>query len=389
MPYAVINEYHFHLILLSFFIILFASYTALSLSKKISISKGWYHKLWVFCCAIVMGVGIWSMHFIAMLAYPLPQSISFQFQTVLVSILLALIGSVVGYFITFLSHLKVAHLIIGGIFMGLAISGMHYTGLTAPTDMKISYLSIPFTLSIVIAIGVSITALYLCRYHYQRFMINSIFMGVAITSMHYIGMVATEITYCNLDYPNSPMYDVTMGPSLLAMYVAFGAVILFSISLISSLKHDRLHEEQIGLKASMMDSNPDCILLFNHRGWTIDLNPIAETTFGYSRKEALNRTLFDFLFPFDQDGQAAASMYRLLIRQDITLIGKRFETIAFRSDRTSFPAEMWITSKPFEGKFIFAAYIRDLSAAKNSEAPDKQPAYYDVLTARPTRNFTS
>lgn len=379
------DSYNIYLMFLSFIIALLASFTALNLARKISSSDGWYQKLWILCSSFVMGVGIWSMHFIAMLAYPLQKGVTYQIHTVIFSILVAILGALVGFSISFRAQLKTPRLLIGGTFMGLAISGMHYIGMAALQDVDIRYQPLPFALSIIIAIVASITALYLSFNRNQSIVVSGLLMGAAITGMHYTGMSAAVMSYPTAIHHASD-HTTEIDFVVMAIYVAFGTIVIFAISLISSLSADRRLAEQIALKASILESAIDCIMMFNSRGWIIEFNPAAEALFGYDRKDALGRTLFDFLFPFDKDGRGAASLYQLLKAKDESIIGKRIEMKAYRSDRSEFPVEITITGTQHEEKHIYTAYLRDLTEKKKSEQMIHQLAYFDLLTGLPNRN---
>jgi diguanylate cyclase len=366
MHHAAANHYNMYLVFLSFIIALLASYTSLNLARKISASYGWYQKLWIVCSSVAMGIGIWSMHFIAMLAFPLPDGVTYQLQALIISMVFAIIGTIIGFIVTFRSMLKIARIVFGGIFMGFAVSGMHYIEMSAINQVKIRYLPLPFTLSIITAVFASIIALHIASNRNQRFMLNGLIIGAAIMCMHYTGMSAAVVTYPET-LPMPSTQATNMDYFDLAMYVAFGTIVILASSLTSSLISEQRLSEQLQLKASVLDSSLDSIMMFNHRGWIIEFNPAAEATFGYSRKEALCRTLFDFLFLFDQDGQGAAALFRLLARKDDSVIGKRVEMMAYRSDRTEFLAEVTITGTQVAGKQFYIIYLCDLTKKKKSE----------------------
>ncbi len=128
------------------------------------------------------------------------------------------------------------------------------------------------------------------------------------------------------------------------------------------------------LKASIVESAIDCIMMFNSSGRIIEFNPAAEAMFGYERKEALRLTLIDFLF--EKDGQETTFLNLLFTAKDETIIGKRIELKAFRSDGSLFPAEITITSTPYKGKHVYTAYLRDLTEKKKSEEMIQQSSLF-------------
>ena len=94
----IIGEYNFALVLLSYFIATFASYTALDLAMRIGEDQGNSKKFWLGGCAFSMGGGIWSMHFTGMLAFKLPISITYDLNLTLGSLLIAVFSSGFAFF---------------------------------------------------------------------------------------------------------------------------------------------------------------------------------------------------------------------------------------------------------------------------------------------------
>lgn len=128
---------HFHgsyslpLVLLSFIIATFASYTALDLAERIRNGSGVKRFLWLIG-AITMGIGIWSMHFIGMLAYTFSVPVYYHVGTVLLSVILAVGASAIALSVVGLRGEKHSFVLFaGGVCMAAAISGMHYVGMAA------------------------------------------------------------------------------------------------------------------------------------------------------------------------------------------------------------------------------------------------------------------
>lgn len=365
MHLADTHRYGLYLVLMAFVIMILASYTSLNLTRRIVASSAWAQKLWITCSAITLGVGIWSMHYIAMLACPLPIEISYDSTTLFTSMAIAVIGSVIGFFVTYYAKLAIPKFLLGGMFMGLSISGMHFIGMGALHQVEIRYFPIPFILTIFIAILASILTLYRSASSNRSLLSSALVISIALTGMHYTGMFAAQMTY-----PDISMLSNNQGANVdvfeLANLVAFSTVIFLSICMICSLKIDQKLAEQFALKATLLDTSIDCIMMFNSRGWIIECNPAAAAAFGYTRKQALSLTMFDFLFPFDRNGEAAALLFQQLTRQDATLIGKRVEMPAYRADRSEFTAEITITGFQFEGKQVFAVTIRNLTEQRQT-----------------------
>ncbi|MDD9267461.1 MHYT domain-containing protein [Paenibacillus sp. GCM10023248] len=367
MQHALANHYTMYLVMLAFVIIWLASYTCLSLSHRIAISKGWQQKLWIACSAMTIGSGAWSMHFIAMLAQYHPDRLVYNVQTILASLAVVAAGSLIGFFIAFLTGPGVPSILIGGVFMGLSVSSMHYIGLSAINAVEVRFSPVLFILSVLLAVAASIAVLKMSVARSPKILIRGFLISVTITGMHYLGTLSASAAL-PLNHTEYGENASQLNAFVLAMLIAFGTIIFLSLIIIYSLRIDQRLADHSSLKALLLDTSIDSILMINSRGWIIEFNPAAAATFGYSRKQALSMTMLDFLYPFDQNGEAAASLYRQLARQDAALLGKRVHMKAYRSDRSAFPAEVTITKIPYAGNMIFAATVRDLTEGKHEFA---------------------
>lgn len=197
------GTYDLFLVGLSAIIAIVASYAALGLAGLVTVTRGTERNVWLTLGAISMGMGIWSMHFIAMLAYSLPITVNYNFAIVLVSLVAAILASGQALFIVSRPTMSTPTLLAGSASMGIAIAAMHYIGMAAlqmPADVH--YDPIIFTLSVVIAIVVSLVALLLAfKFRTETGsvanklkIISAVVMGVAVLTMHYTGMAAARIT---------------------------------------------------------------------------------------------------------------------------------------------------------------------------------------------------
>src|SRR5580693_1771869 len=126
------SSYNAWLVGLSLAVAVLVSYTALRLAARVATSEGHGSRVWVAVGAIAMGVGIWSMHFVGMLAFSLPISLSYNVPTTLASLAVAVLTS--GFALTITSgrrRLTMSRLIGSAVAMGAGIAGMHYMGMAA------------------------------------------------------------------------------------------------------------------------------------------------------------------------------------------------------------------------------------------------------------------
>jgi PAS domain S-box-containing protein len=192
---TVIGTYDPYLVALSISVACLASYTALDLGSRIRGSRGRARLAWIATAATAMGGGIWSMHFIGMLAFVMPIPVSYDFGLTLLSLVAAIGVTGFGFFVIGTRRATALEFVCSGIFMGIGIIAMHYTGMVAmrmPADIR--YDPVLVALSVLIAIGASIAALWLAfrttTARISQEFLAAVIMGFAISGMHYTGMAA-------------------------------------------------------------------------------------------------------------------------------------------------------------------------------------------------------
>src|SRR5258708_22676410 len=139
----VIGTYDPSLAALSCAVACLASYSALGLGGRIRVSQRWARLAWLATAAIAMGGGIWSMHFIAMLAFFMPMPVSYDFGLTLLSLVVAIGVTAVGFFMIAARQATALRFVLSGIFMGIRIVSMHYTVMAeTPYPVVLPYLAL-------------------------------------------------------------------------------------------------------------------------------------------------------------------------------------------------------------------------------------------------------
>ncbi|MGB9402832.1 MAG: MHYT domain-containing protein, partial [Candidatus Acidiferrales bacterium] len=128
---AMVGSYGYRLVALSVLISVLASYAALDLAGRVTSSQGRARSLWLGGGAVAMGIGIWSMHYVGMLAFHLPVAVLYDWPTVLLSLLTAVFASAIALFVVSRKRMGLFRALVGSVFMGGAIAGMHYIGMAA------------------------------------------------------------------------------------------------------------------------------------------------------------------------------------------------------------------------------------------------------------------
>ncbi|MBX3437755.1 MAG: PAS domain S-box protein, partial [Planctomycetaceae bacterium] len=152
---------------------------------------------------------------------------------------------------------------------------------------------------------------------------------------------------------------------LLAMMATAGAQIG---QYLRQSRSRRALREQVSRKAAILESALDCIVTMDHQGRIVDFNPAAEKTFGYRRAEVIGQPLAEMIIPPRLREQHNSGLQRYLRTGVSSIINRRTELSAMRSDGTEFPAELAVVpTRPEDGPPFFAAYLRDLSEWKHAE----------------------
>jgi two-component system, sensor histidine kinase and response regulator len=195
---ALAGSFDYRLVALSVLIAMLASYAALDLGGRVTASRGRLRFIWLLGGSAAMGTGIWSMHYIGMLAYSLPVPIFYYWPAVLLSLLAAILASAVALFVVSRNRMGPLHIGIGGLLMGAGIAAMHYIGMDAMRlPAMCEYSGRLVALSVVLAVVISLVALWL-TFHLRaetqsmglRKLGSALLMGSAIPVMHYTGMAA-------------------------------------------------------------------------------------------------------------------------------------------------------------------------------------------------------
>src|SRR6202163_542782 len=235
----VTGTYNSHLVALSILVAAFASYTALDLGGRVAAIRGVAPRVWLVAAAIAMGGGIWSMHFIAMLAFNIPIPMSYGIGLTALSLVVAIFVTGAGFYFINRQSAPPLPLVFSGIFMGLGIAAMHYIGMAAMREhAELSYDFLFVALSLVIAIGASMAALWLAFRTTdlgQRF-VAAVVMGVAISGMHYTAMRGTVFT------AHGPFHEAQGNASQTTLALAVAGitfVILASASIVSQSERNR------------------------------------------------------------------------------------------------------------------------------------------------------
>ena len=363
--------FDYRLVSLSVLIAILASYAALEMAGRIAAARSAVRFAWLFGGASAMGIGIWSMHYIGMLAFTLPIPVFYDWPMVLLSLLAAILASGIALFIVSRPHMGPVAALIGSVIMGAGISAMHYIGMEAMRLAAMCHYSTPLVvLSVVLAIVISLVAIWL-TFHVRSDVLgpwrpklaSAIVMGAAIPVMHYTGMAAAGFMLTG----EAP--DLSHAVSVSALGIAGIAIVTFMVlglALLTSVVDRRFSalessEERLRL---IINTALDAVVTMNAEGIITNWNGEAERTFGWAPSEAVGRRLADLIVPHRYREEQESGIRRFLATGKWPLAGKRIEITALRRDGSEFPVEAAISPVNFGGQWIFNGFIRDITERK-------------------------
>src|SRR5258705_8290012 len=179
-----------------------AAYAALDLAARVTAATGWTRAIWLLGGAAAMGIGIWSMASMRMLAFVLPLSVASPWPPVLLSLVAAILASVIALHVVSRQRMHPARALAGSVLMGAGIAGMHYIGMDAMRLPAVTQFN-PFlvVLSVVLAVLLSLGALSMVfQFRHETKGIGweklaaAAFLGAPIPAVHYTGMTAASFT---------------------------------------------------------------------------------------------------------------------------------------------------------------------------------------------------
>lgn len=248
---------------LSIIIAVLASYAALDLASRVRVSSGWLRRFWLSAAAMTLGGGIWSMHFVAMLAFNMPgMTVSYDPGLTLASLFLAILCTGIGFGVMdrWRGRLPLG---VAGLLMGLGVVAMHYVGMAAmKMHADLHYDRGWMLLSVLIAIGAAVAALWLASREQgiRKRLAAALLMGMAISGMHYAGMRAAIFTMRPDADPLLSLSSVSQ--SGLAAWVSALTLLILLLALCASTIDRRLstgsrREARIALRLRLADVTRD------------------------------------------------------------------------------------------------------------------------------------
>jgi PAS domain S-box-containing protein len=296
----IVGYYDYRLVALSIIIAILASYTALDLAIHVTAARGRNRLVWLTCGSAGMGLGIWSMHYVGMLAFRLPIPVTYHLPTVLLSFLMGILWSWFALLVVTRRQVQLRRLLISSAFQGGGIAVLHYTAMASMRLQAICHYS-PWivTLSVIIAIASASLSLWLAFVFREgrhgrklKKAASALSMGAAISAMHYTGMAAVRYQWST----TPPDLALTVNISVLGITgIAAVSVMVMIASAVTGLV-DKL-QKQSALLDELFEQMPQAVALLNRQGRVVRINREFVRLFGYSMQESTGRLLSELIVP--------------------------------------------------------------------------------------------
>lgn len=376
-PLLLAGSYSPGLVLLSVLIAVFASAMAIQITvQAISVQKKNLRLLMLGSGSIALGGGVWSMHFIGMLAFSLCTDVSYQSGLTFLSMLPSIAASWVALDLISKKRLRLPQLLSGGLLVGAGIGTMHYSGMAAmQMSVALRYDLATFLLSILVAVGLAMLAIWI-RFGLKRLqlaphwltLLSSLVMGSAISGMHYTGMAAARFVPPAGFRPELAASEM---PLVLSMAISFTTLVICSLVVAINLLL-KYREASTQAKANesrlsaMMDTAVDGIVTINAQGLILSMNKAAEHIFGWQQTELFGKNV-NILTPEGIRGEHDSYLENYLHSGNAKMIGVGRDVEAVHKNGKLLPVRLAIGHVRLPDEDVFVAFITDLSVRRQME----------------------
>ncbi|PUA98061.1 PAS domain S-box-containing protein [Acidovorax sp. 107] len=327
--------------------------------------------------AMALGGGIWSMHFIGMLAFAVCARGQFDVWTTVLSMVPSVGASWVALGLLMRREISRTALVAGGVCVGAGIGAMHYIGMAASQWAAVMrYDPRGFAASVLVAVLLAIVALWV-RFGLERWVrwrarwLNAAagtVMGLAIAGMHYTGMAALRFT----DAPDELELLAAAGGTPLALAVAAVAsgIGLLVIAINAGLRYRQMYlqmrQSESRLRA-IADTAVDGMVMIDARGRVQSFNAAAERILGWRPDEVVGQSV-SMLMPEPDRSRHDTYLQRYLQGQGSGVVGANSrEVLALRPDGSTVPIRISVGRVPLDGDPVFVGFISDLTQRRAME----------------------
>lgn len=334
---------------------------------------------WLAVAATLFGSGIWSLHFVAMLAFTPGAGFGYRISATILSSVVAIVGTMPAFIVWRFSRNRALGVGVGGGLMGLAVSGMHYIGVASVQFAGwFSYNSQTVLTSV--AIGVTFAILGLARFDaktscWRRFEIAAWF-ALSICGLHFTAMTALTLEVGT----STNLAGAVLASGSLAIAVGSVALAILTVSMAATVMEQHLCQRAV-LELHRMRALGDVAqeaLIVCRDGGILQVNAACGRMFGVSTRQLVGQRVRELFVDSDQP--------KVMRPADDRSTGSVLEEVrAKTADGNVLPVELCRGEIIYEGRPATVMALRDLSDRKRDEEKIRHLAHHDALTDLPNR----
>src|SRR3990167_5763568 len=393
----VLSSYDPLLVLMSLCIAVFTSGMALQLAGVARDSEtAWWRQVTILTGSLALGAGVWSMHFIGMLAFQLCAEVRFDLDVTLLSMLPSLAASWVALTVLARRNLSLLQLCIGGLLVGAGIGAMHYSGMAAMQMAPLlRYDPWMFGVSILVAVALAILALWV-RFGLENrlpslmaLLLSAVVMGLAISGMHYTGMAAARfVGVAESAQPFAMVDSLYLGSAISLITVALTVFVVAANALLRYRRMSlQLQASEQHLR-SIFDTALDSILTIDHAGIIRSANRAATRLLGWQPDELVGLSMRRLLS--EQDG----NLYEVYLRSylnsgKVMLSGAEQELHCIARDGQKKPVRLSVGVTRSGNHPLFVVFVNDISERIQMEQAlrESEQQYRSLISNIPGVSF--
>ena len=348
------SHYDLRLVALSAVIAVGASYSALELAGRVGATTGRVRLIWLAAGATAIGAGIWSMHYVGILAFRTPLPVRYNIPTVVESLLAAVLASAAALWVVSSREMRLGQVVRASMVVGLGIATMHYAGMASMRlTATLSYQPLLVVGSVVVAVTGSFVALWysfrlgnpVAALWSRRKLGGALLMSAALLGMHYTGMAATSLEL------SGTAASATQGVAISCLattIIVVSTFLILGLAISTSLLDRRYSDQAVALQASathyqkflrqVIDTNPHVIFVKDWDGVYVLANEAVAKIYGTKVEDLVGKRDADFNPNRDEvekllrdDQEVISSQRAAYIPEERVTSGKTGETRWFQT----------------------------------------------------------
>lgn len=326
--------------------------------------------------SVSLGAGIWAMHFIGMLAYRICTPVTYSPEISIISMMPGILASYYALSLMSENRLNYRKLLQGSFSVGAGIGAMHYTGMLAMQMEPVLKFDLGWVLiSVVVAVGLSFLSLWTGVYldhkgklpNWASIILGGVFMGGAITAMHYTGMASARFVgnaQPGFNPVDNQSTSLALGITLVTILVG---VIAAAINALIRYRQmlDSIQASETRL-STILNTAVDGIITINTSGEILSCNEAIERLFDWRKSELIGHNI-SILMPEPHHANHLGYLQNYQSSGQAKVLGESRDLEAIKKDGSLMPIRLAIGEVKLPSESLFVGFITDLSQRKAIE----------------------